>query len=102
MGVVVPEATFKLGGVRAAVLQRLAASGHASTRWSCPECGSRIAGPARDGVVRVRPEYSMIRRGSDQPRISGSEQAALGSFRRRRRVVEKGPRASDKEVSASV
>jgi hypothetical protein len=54
MGIVVPEAAFKLGGVEPRALQRLADSGRTSIRWVCPECGSWIAGPARDGVIRVR------------------------------------------------
>ena len=49
MGIVVPEAAFKLGGVEPRALQRLADSGRTSIRWGCPECGSWIAGPARDG-----------------------------------------------------
>ena len=49
MGIVVPEAAFKLGGVEPRALQRLADSGRTSIRWVCPECGSWIAGPARDG-----------------------------------------------------
>jgi hypothetical protein len=54
MGVVVAEPAFKLGGVEPKSLQRLADSGRTSTRWVCPDCGSWIAGPARDGVIRVR------------------------------------------------
>ena len=54
MGIVVPEAAFKLSGVEPRSLQRVADSGRTSIRWVCPECGSWIAGPARDGVVRVR------------------------------------------------
>ena len=54
MGVVVPETAFKLSGVQPRALQRLADSGRTTTRWVCPDCGSWIAGPARDGVIRVR------------------------------------------------
>ena len=53
MGIVVPEAAFKLGGVEPRALQRLADSGRTSIRWVCPEC-SWIAGPARGGAIRVR------------------------------------------------
>lgn len=41
-------------GVEPRSLQRLADSGRISTLWVCPECGSWIAGPARDGLIRVR------------------------------------------------
>jgi hypothetical protein len=51
--VVVPETAFKLSGVEPRALQRLADSGRTSTRWACPDCGSWIAGPARDGMVRA-------------------------------------------------
>ena len=54
MGVVVPEAAFKLSGIEPRPLQRLADSGRTSIRWVCPDCGSWIAGPARDGLVRIR------------------------------------------------
>jgi hypothetical protein len=54
MGVIVAENGFRLSGVEPRSLQRLADSGRTSTRWVCPECGSWIAGPARDGVHRVR------------------------------------------------
>jgi hypothetical protein len=54
MGVIVAEKGFRLSGVEPRSLQRLADSGRTSTRWVCPECGSWIAGPARDGVIRVR------------------------------------------------
>ena len=54
MGVVVPEPAFRLSGVEPRSLQRLADSGRTSTRWVCSECGSWIAGPARDGLIRVR------------------------------------------------
>jgi hypothetical protein len=71
MGVVVPEPAFKLGGVEPRSLQPLADSGRTSIRWVCPDCGSWIAGPARDGLVRVRAAHSTIRRGCDRPGISG-------------------------------
>ena len=54
MGVVVAESGFQLSGIEPRALQRLADSGRTSTQWVCPECGSWIAGPARDGLVRVR------------------------------------------------
>ena len=54
MGAVIAEAAFKLSGVEPRALQRLADSGRTSIRWACPECGSWIAGPAGDGMVRVR------------------------------------------------
>jgi hypothetical protein len=55
MGIVVSEAAFKLSGVEPRPLQRLADSGgRTSIRWVCPECGSWIAGPPRDGLIRVR------------------------------------------------
>jgi hypothetical protein len=54
MGVVVPETAFKLHGVEPRALQRLADSGRTSTRWVCPDCGSWVVSPPRDGVIRVR------------------------------------------------
>jgi hypothetical protein len=54
MGIVVTESGFHLAGIEPRSLQRLADSGRTSTRWVCPECGSWIAGPPRDGLVRVR------------------------------------------------
>lgn len=54
MAVIVAENGFRLSGVKPRALQRLADSGRTSTRWVCPECGSWIAGPARDGLIRVR------------------------------------------------
>src|SRR5829696_6968295 len=57
MGVVVAEMAFRLSGVEPRSLQRLADTGRTSTRWVCPECGSWLAGPARDGLIRVRPGH---------------------------------------------
>ena len=54
MGLVVAEKAFRRRGVEARSLQRLADSGRTSIRWVCPECGSWIAGPAKDGAIRVR------------------------------------------------
>ena len=54
LGIVVPEAGFRLSGIKARPLQRTADSGRTNTRWVCPECGSGVASPPRDGVVRVR------------------------------------------------
>jgi hypothetical protein len=53
MGIVVAEQAFRLTGEPRA-LQRTADSGRISTRLVCPECGSWIAGPPRDGMIRVR------------------------------------------------
>ncbi len=54
MGMIVPENAFRLSGIEPRALQRLADSGRISTRWVCPECGSWIARPARDDLIRVR------------------------------------------------
>jgi hypothetical protein len=54
MGIVVAETGFRLNGVAPRALERRADSGRTAIRWVCPECGSWIAGPARDGLVRVR------------------------------------------------
>jgi hypothetical protein len=54
MGIVVVETGFRLNGVAPRGLERRADSGRTAIRWVCPECGSWIAGPARDGLVRVR------------------------------------------------
>ncbi len=54
VGIVVPEGAFRLDGAAPRPLQRMADSGRLSTRWVCPECGSWVCGPPRDGVVRVR------------------------------------------------
>ena len=54
MGIVVEESAFRLSGIEPRPLQRTAASGRTNTRWVCPECGSWVASPPRDGVIRVR------------------------------------------------
>src|SRR5205823_1330382 len=54
LGIVVAEAGFRLSGIEPRPLQRTAGSGRINTRWVCPECGSWISGPPRDGLVRVR------------------------------------------------
>src|SRR5437764_14577389 len=54
MGVVVAETAFNLSGVEPRAVERLADSGRTSVRWVCPDFGSWIAGPARDGVMRFR------------------------------------------------
>src|ERR1700693_5829279 len=54
MGIVVAEAGFRLSGVEPRPLQRVAGSGITIMRWFFPECGSWVAGRARDGVIRVR------------------------------------------------
>jgi hypothetical protein len=50
----VAEAGFRLSGIEPRPLRRTAGSGRINTRWVCPECGSWISGPPRDGLVRVR------------------------------------------------
>ena len=54
LGIVVAEAGFRLSGIEPRPLQRTPDSGRINTRWVCPECGSWISGPPRDGLVRVR------------------------------------------------
>jgi hypothetical protein len=54
MGVVVSDKGFSLSGVEPRSLRRIADSGRTSTRWGCPVCGSWIAGPPRDNLIRVR------------------------------------------------
>jgi hypothetical protein len=54
LGIVVPEAAFRLTGVEPRGLQRKADSGRVNTRLVCPQCGSWICGMPRDGVNRVR------------------------------------------------
>ena len=53
MGVVVAENGFRLSGGEPRSLQRLADSAPDKHAMG-PECGSWIAGPARDGLIRVR------------------------------------------------
>ena len=91
MGVVVPETAFKLSGVEPRPLQRLADSGRTSTRWVCPDCGSWIAGPARDG--RDPGPSGDARRyllAPADPAHLDAQQAAVGSLRRGRRDVRDG------------
>jgi hypothetical protein len=54
LGVIVPEASFRLSGVEPRQLQRVADSGRVNIRLVCPECGTWICGLPRDGVHRVR------------------------------------------------
>jgi hypothetical protein len=54
LGVVVPEAGFRLSGIDPRRLQRVADSGRINTRLVCPECGSWITGLPRDRLYRVR------------------------------------------------
>jgi len=54
MGIVVPEAAFRLSGIEPRPLQRIADSGRVNTRLVCPECGSSVYSPPRDGAIRVR------------------------------------------------
>jgi hypothetical protein len=54
LGIVVAEKAFRLSGAEPRPLQRLADSGRTNTRWVCPACGSWVASPPRDGVIRVR------------------------------------------------
>ena len=54
LGIVVPESAFRLNGVEPRPLQRMADSGRTNTRLVCPECGSWVCSPPRDGVARVR------------------------------------------------
>jgi hypothetical protein len=54
LGLVVSDKAFRLTGVEPRPLQRTAESGRVNIRLVCPECGTRVCGVARDGVVRVR------------------------------------------------
>ena len=78
MGVVVSENGFHLNGIEPRPLQRRADSGRMSTRWVCPECGSWIAGPPEDGVIRVRRARSTTRRGCVRLGTSGRAASSRG------------------------
>jgi len=54
LGIVVAEAGFRPSGIEPRPLQRTPDSGRLNTRLVCPECGSWVYSPPRDGVVRVR------------------------------------------------
>jgi hypothetical protein len=54
LGIVVSENGFHLMGLEPRRLQRTADSGRVNIRLVCPECGSWVCGPPRDGAVRVR------------------------------------------------
>ena len=54
LGIVVPQAALRLSGIEPRPLQRMADSGRTNTRLVCPECGSWVCSPPRDGVARVR------------------------------------------------
>jgi hypothetical protein len=54
LGIVVSEAGFRVSGVEPRPLQRMPDSGRLNTRLVCPECGSWVYSPPRDGVIRVR------------------------------------------------
>ena len=54
LGIVVAAAGFRLSGIEPRPLQRTGGSGRINTRSVCPECGSWISSPPRDGLVRVR------------------------------------------------
>jgi len=54
LGVTVPEGAFELSGIEPRPLQRMADSGRTNTRWVCPDCGTWVASPPRDGLMRVR------------------------------------------------
>jgi hypothetical protein len=54
MGIVVPEGAFRLSGIEPRQLQRVADSGRVNTRLVCPDCGSGVCGPPREGMVRAR------------------------------------------------
>jgi hypothetical protein len=51
LGIVVAEGAVQLSGIDPRPLQRVADSGRTNTRWVCPECGSWVASPPRDGVA---------------------------------------------------
>src|ERR1700736_2358847 len=54
LGIVVAEPGFRLSGIEPRPLQRTADSGRINTRGGCPEFGSWVCSPPRDGVIRVR------------------------------------------------
>lgn len=54
LGLVIADGGFRLSGVELRPLQRTADSGRINTRLVCPNCGSWVCGPPRDGLVRVR------------------------------------------------
>jgi hypothetical protein len=92
MGVVVAEKGFRLSGVEPRALPRLADSGRTSIRWVCPDCGSWVAGPARDGLVRVRAgtldDTSWLR---PTRHIWASRKQPWVTFEEGDEVFEKGP-----------
>jgi hypothetical protein len=71
LGMVVPESGFHLRGIEPRPLQRIADSGQTNTRWVCPECGSWVCSPPRDGVARVRASTLDDTPGSSRPGIYG-------------------------------
>ena len=79
LGVIVPEAGFRLSGIDPRPLQRVADSGRINTRLVCPECGSWITGLPRDGLLPG--PWGYARRyvlAAADPAYLGQAEAAVG------------------------